>query len=268
MNSVGGKLADGFGDYRSVNSQGWDVLSLLDNPAPFDPAAARERLDTSSWIPWDQIHSVLCVAGGGGEQAPLFAALGYEVTVVDLSTGQLERDRQVARELGLSVECIQADMLDLSPLSSRQFDLVYQPVSACYVPDVRRLYREIAGATRPEGHYAVEHWSPIHLRVAEDAGWDGTAYRIDRPASTDEALVWRSAETWSGEVATCLHYCHTLDALVGGLCDAGFDIVGLREPDVGDPTAEPSTDAHVAAYFPPFIRILARRRGDLGLGVP
>ena len=101
-----------------------------------------------------------------------------------------------------------------------------------------------------------------------DAGWDGTAYRIDRPASTDEALVWRSAETWSGEVATCLHYCHTLDALVGGLCDAGFDIVGLREPDVGDPTAEPSTDAHVAAYFPPFIRILARRRGDLGLGVP
>ena len=262
MNSGDVEPASGLGDYRSVNSQGWDILSLLDSPAPFDLATARERLDPSSWIPWDQIHSVLCVAGGGGEQAPLFAALGYEVTVVDLSAGQLERDREVARELGVSVECIRADMLDLSPLSGRLFDLVYQPISACYVPDVRRLYSEVAGITRPEGHYAVEHWSPIHLQVAADVGWDGSAYRIDRPASSDEALLWRSAETWSGQVAMCLHYCHTLDSLVGGLCDSGFDIVGLREPDVGDAAAEPATEAHVAAYFPPFIRILARRRVD------
>ena len=101
MNSGDVEPASGLGDYRSVNSQGWDILALLDSPAPFDLATARERLDPSSWIPWDQIHSVLCVAGGGGEQAPLFAALGYEVTVVDLSAGQLERDREVPHELGV-----------------------------------------------------------------------------------------------------------------------------------------------------------------------
>jgi SAM-dependent methyltransferase len=202
------------------------------------------------------------VASGGGEQAPLFAALGLEVTVVDMSSGQLERDRQVASETGLTVECVEADMLDLSPLRGRLFDLVYQPVSACYVPDVHRAYQEIAKVTRPGGHYRVEHWSPTHLQVAADRAWDGTAYRIDRPASSREPIVWRSGDTGFGQPATCLHYSHTLGALVGGLCDAGFDIVGLNEPDGGDLAAEPGSEAHLAAYFPPFIEILARRRPD------
>lgn len=248
-------------DYRSVNIKGWDLLSLLGDPEPVDAATARSELDPFGWIPWEEVHSVLCVGGGGGEQAPRFAVLGYEVTVVDLSDGQLERDRQLAREQGLTLECIQADMLDLSPLLGRQFDLVYQPVSACYVPDVHRLYREIAGATRPGGHYKVEHWSPSHLQVVNDS-WDGTAYRVDRPASAEEPLQWRSGETWSKERATCLHYGHTLDSLIGGLCDAGFDIVGFREPDLGDPDAEPNTDAHFAAYFPAYFHILARRRSQ------
>jgi SAM-dependent methyltransferase len=227
-----------------------------------DRGTARGQLDSSEWLPWDQIRTVLCVAGGGGEQAPLFAALGLDVTVVDLSSGQLDRDRQVASENGLTIECVEADMLDLSPLGDRQFDLVYQPVSACYAPDVRRLYREIANVTRAGGHYRVEHWSPTHLQVAAHGAWDGAAYRIDRPASADEPILWRSGDTGMGQDATCLHYGHTLGALVGGLGEAGFDIVALREPDYGDLDAEPGSEAHLAAYFPPFIEILARRQSD------
>jgi SAM-dependent methyltransferase len=246
-------------NYRSVNAQGWDLLSLADDPAPFDLSTARQRLDDAGWLPWNDIVTVLCVASGGGEQGPLFAGLGYQVTVVDLSAGQLERDRQVAFEEGLTIECLQADMLDLSPLYGRTFDLVYQAISACYIPDVRRLYREIATVTRPGGHYAVSHWAPSHLQLAADVPWDGTAYRIDRPATATDPLLWRSAANGTGSTATCLHYGHTLGALVGGLCDAGFEITRLREPDVGDANAEPGSESHLAAYFPPFIEILARR---------
>jgi SAM-dependent methyltransferase len=249
-------------DYRTVNSKGWDALSLLDDPQPVDPKDARIRLDPYDWLPWDSMRSVLCVAGGGGDQGPAFASLGYDVTVTDLSAGQLERDRQIARETDLRIECIQADMVDLSPLAGRTFDLVYQPTSSCYVPDIRAVYREIAGVTRPGGHYVVQHWSPTHLQVADDVAWDGSAYRLDRPASTDEPRLWLSEETWSGQRVSCLHFGHTLDELIGGLCDAGFDVVGFREPDVGDATAQPGSDEHLAAYLPAFMWVLARRRSD------
>jgi SAM-dependent methyltransferase len=250
------------GDYRSVNRQGWDMLSLLDDPPPVDAASARATLDPFEWIPWERVSRVLCLAGGGGEQAPLFAALGYEVTVVDLSPGQLERDRQLAQELGLTIECVEADMLDLSPLGSRRFDLVYQPVSACYIPDVYRLYRQVATVTGAGGYYTVVHWTPGQLQLDAEAPWDGAAYRVVRPVWSEEPMPWLSDEAWNGERATCLHYSHSYGELVGGLCDAGFDIVGLREPEVGDPEATPNSESHLAAYFPPFIHILARRHGE------
>lgn len=247
-------------DYRTVNREGWDLLSLLDDPSTFQADTARNDLDRFGWIPWEGIRDVLCLAAAGGQQAPRFAALGYNVTLVDLSPGQLERDREVCREMGLTVEFVEADMLDLSQLRGRQFDLVYQPVSACYVPDVLRLYREVASVTRTGGHYMVEHWSPAQLRVAPDAPWDGSAYRISRPADSTEPLLWHSAEAPLGKQASCVHYVHTLGSLVGGLCESGFDVVEFREPHHGNVAAEPGSDEHMAAYLPPFISMLARRR--------
>ena len=40
---------------------------------------------------------VLCLASGGGQQSPILAAAGANVTVLDNSPGQLDRDRLVAR---------------------------------------------------------------------------------------------------------------------------------------------------------------------------
>jgi SAM-dependent methyltransferase len=249
-------------DYQVINSSGWDMLSLLDDPAPIDASAARDELDGYGWIPWGDISTVLFLASGGGEQGPRFAALGYEVTVVDLSEGQLERDRQQALEMELTIECVQADMCDLAPLAGRTFDLVYQAISTCYIPDVTKLYEEVAGVTRPGGLYMAQHWSPAHLQVASENPWDGAAYRVDRPAAASDPLLWESDVTWSGDRATCLHYAHTLDTLIGGLGDAGFDIAGFRQPDVGNPDAEPGSDDHVAAYFPSFLWLLGRRRAS------
>jgi hypothetical protein len=254
--------AEGPVDYRAVNQAGWDLLSLLDDPGPPDKETAREDLDPFGWIPWKSIRTVLCLAGAGGYFAPRFACLGYDVTVFDLSIGQLERDRQIGREEGLEISCIEGDVLDLSPLGGARFDLVYQPISACYIPDAAGMYRQVASVIDPSGLYFVKHWSPIQLQLALDRPWDGAAYRLDRPAFTNEPLIWRSVETWSGERASCVHHAHPLDVLIGGICDAGFQIVGFRQPDAGDVTAEPGSDAHMAAYLPPFLWVAARPTGS------
>ena len=44
---------------------------------------------------------ILGLACGGGQQGPVFAAAGAEVTIFDNSPAQLERDREVADREGL-----------------------------------------------------------------------------------------------------------------------------------------------------------------------
>lgn len=107
--------------YRSVNRAGWDQLTVRGSHSsraygPEQFAHARQLLDPAGWFPWRSLRTVLCLAGGGGQQGPLFASLGYEVTVVDLSPEQLEQDRATARRHGLTLDCVEADMQDLSAL--------------------------------------------------------------------------------------------------------------------------------------------------------
>src|SRR5262249_38927681 len=104
------------------------------------------------------VRQVLCLASAGGQQAPMFASLGCRVVSADLCPEQLERDASTAKRLGFEIECVECDMLDLSPLYGRNFDLVYQAVSACYAPNVAKLYAEVARVLKHGGFYRVEHW--------------------------------------------------------------------------------------------------------------
>ena len=249
--------------YQTVNRQGWDELARAGCEAsqPWGSTELRNAgawLDAAGWIPWPEVQRVLCLGAGGGQQAPLFAALGCKVTSVDLSAEQLRLDAEAARRHGLEVECVEADMLDLGLLYGSDFDLVYQPVSACYVPDVRQLYLEVSRVLRPGGWYRVEHWNPAQIQLAEGGAWSGEGYRIVHPQRSDRPVVWSGTQAGPEEPPTCWHYVHPLHDLIGGLCDAGFEILRFEESGAGDPAAEPGSQQHLAAYLPPFLSLFAR----------
>jgi SAM-dependent methyltransferase len=250
------------GDYRAVNRECWNLLSLADDPelSEEDFENARRTLDPNGWIPWDEVTTVLCLAGAGGEQGPLFASLGCTVTVADISPGQLARDQEMADEYSLSIECVEADVCDLHELYGRDFDVVYQSISSVYIPDLYEMYREVAKVVRPGGLYVSEHWLSGQAQLAEES-WDGTAYRIDKPLVREVPIPWESEDSPVGEgTVTCWHFLHTLDELLGGVCDAGFVIEGVRQSEEGDLDAEPGSDEHISAFVQPFISVLARRR--------
>jgi SAM-dependent methyltransferase len=95
---------------------------------------------------------VLCLASGGGQQGPTFAAAGARVTVVDFSAGQLEKDRQVADAHGLVLRTVQADMADLSSLPTDGFDVVFHPCANMFVPDLAPVWAEARRMLRTGGH--------------------------------------------------------------------------------------------------------------------
>ncbi|MBI3857136.1 MAG: class I SAM-dependent methyltransferase [Planctomycetes bacterium] len=230
-----------------ANREAWDRLAgdprFAGSSEPLgDPASALDE-----WIRAEGLRgkSVLCLGAGGGRQGPLFAQAGAKVTVVDFSERQLDHDRREAAERMLDLKAVCASIDDLKELPAAVFDIVVQPVSACYVPDVERVYAEVARVLRPGGLYVVQHKQPASLQAAEDL-------RIAHPAQEGGVVP-------PGEAGT-VEYLHTLDALLGGLCRAGFVIEDVAEPPRGDALAPAGSPGQRAWLLPPYLKIKARRR--------
>jgi SAM-dependent methyltransferase len=258
------------------NARAWDRLAESE-AALARPAADEAFADPRGWLggggpggrPWIPARldglEVLCLAAGGGKHGPLYAAAGGRVTVVDLSPAMLELDRQVARERRIDLAIVQGSMDDLSMLGAARFDLVIHPVSTCYVADVAAVFREVAGVTRPGGTYVSQHKSPTSLQATREPGAGGR-YEIDHPRDGDGPLPpappSRLREPGTHE------FIHSLTSLVGGICAAGFTIEDFFEPDHAVPGATRGSCAHLAAYLPPYLRVLARRKSGGDAAAP
>lgn len=244
------------------NRHAWNELAergaALARPAAeadfADPLAA---IDPAGWLRRGLGGSVagkrvLCLGAGGGRQGPLHAAAGLDVTVVDLSDAMLARDREVATARGLKLRVVQASMDDLSVLPDAGFDAVVQPVSTCYVPDLRPVYAEVARVLCEGGVYVSQHKSPTSLQAAARLGANGLT--LETPYYTDTALL--PAEPCRTREPGTVEFLHRWEELIGGLCRAGFVVEDLSEPSH---TEEPGEHGRRSRYVAPYVRILARR---------
>jgi len=216
------------------------------------------HLDGANWLGGDiRGKRLLCLAAGGGRHGPLYAAAGAEVTVVDISAAQLALDREVAAARKLRLRTIQASIDRLPMLGQAEFQVVIQPVSTCYVPDVLAVYREVARVTCPGGLYISQHKQPASLQA--DTVPASRGYELIHPCCLEGPLPQvagsphREEGTWE--------YLHRWELLLGGLCRAGFAIEDVHEPLHADPRAPRGTFAHRSCFVPPYIRLKARRRG-------
>lgn len=114
---------------RAVEGE-WDVLLTPTKPVPH------------AWLGELRGKKILGLASGGGQQMPIFAALGAECTVLDYSPRQLESERAVAAREGYDIRIIRADMTKPLPFANGEFDLIFHPVSNCYIAEVKPLFRE------------------------------------------------------------------------------------------------------------------------------
>jgi SAM-dependent methyltransferase len=125
-----------------------------------DPALALHSAELE-WL-GDVAGERAAVLGSGDNQV-VFAlcGLGAKVTSVDISERQLEVARGRAAVLGLAVEFVQADVVDLSCLGPASYDLVCTGGHvAVWVSDLHRYYAE-AARTLPGGHLIVSEYHPF-----------------------------------------------------------------------------------------------------------
>ena len=217
----------------------WSVVLIGYEPTPRD------------WFPADLAGTaILCLASGGGQQGPVFAAAGADVTVFDNSPAQLARDDEVAAREGLSIRTVLGDMRDLTAFAHASFDVVFNPVSNVFCPDLAPVWQESFRVLRPGGLLLAGFMNP-DIFIFDVAALDEreefvVRYRL--PFSTlDLSEDERAGAYGDGPI----EYSHSLTEQIGGQLAAGFILTHLVEaPHHADLTAR---------YMPGYIATRARK---------
>ena len=211
----------------------WPVVLIGYEPAPRD------------WFPAEIAGTaILCLASGGGQQGPVLAAAGADVTVFDNSPKQLARDEEVAAREGLSIRTVLGDMRDLSAFPGASFDMVFNPVSNVFCPDLAPVWRECFRVLRPGGTLLSGFMNPdifiFDLTALDERGEFVVRHPI--PFSTLDLPEDERTRIY-GDGA--IEYSHTLTGQIGGQLAAGFTLTHLDEaPHHADATAR-----YMPGYF-------------------
>ncbi len=217
-----------------------------------------KHIDPLGWLDGNVAgEKVLCLASGGGLQSILFAKAGADVTVLDISSAMLDQDRKLARDLGLKIKILHQTMEDLSNLPDSYFDLIVQPVSTCYVPDVVGVYRQVARIIKKRGLYICQHKQPGSLQTS--ALPKNGSYTIEEKYYRSGPLKSLNGQFEHREPGA-VEYLHRLEHLIGGLCREGFIIEDLMEPRHANSEAPVGSFGHRSLFSPPYILIKARKR--------
>lgn len=192
----------------------WEVVLTPARPVPHN------------WFPNLKGCRVLGLAAGGGQQGPILAALGAEMTIFDNSGKQLMQDRLLSERYGLRIKTVQGDMRDLSCFEPGSFDLVFNPCSVVFVDDVRQVWQECYRVLHPGGILMAGLINPVSYQLMESKG--GLVMHYEQPYADTRSLPEEKLRELM-DAGEALEFGHSLSEQIGGQCGAGFLLSDMYE---------------------------------------
>ena len=202
-------------EYEAALEGKWDVVLTPTRKVPHE------------WLGDLRGKKILGLASGGGQQMPIFAALGAECTVLDYSRSQLESERMVAEREGYSIRIIRGDMTRPLPFADGEFDLIFHPVSNCYIREVKPVWKECWRVLRPGCVLlsGVDHY--INYIVDSEEREIVNALPFD-PLVNEEQRRQLERDDCG------MQFSHTLEEQINGQLEAGFTLLSLYEDTNGE----------------------------------
>ena len=198
---------------KALNGQ-WGVYLTPTKPVP------------KEWFGDLKGKRLLGLASGGGQQIPVFAALGAECTVLDYSAAQCESEKMVAEREGYQVEILQYDMTKPLPFEDETFDLIFHPVSNCYVEEVKPIFKECYRILKKDGVLLSGLDNGVNYIFDDDGVM--VKNRLPYNALRDPELYKECVENGWG-----IQFSHTFEDQIGGQLEAGFMLTHVYEDTNG-----------------------------------
>ncbi len=201
-------------EYEAARAGRWDVLLT---PTRFVP---------HRWFGELSGKKVLGLASGGGQQMPVFAALGADCTVFDYSKRQTESERMVAEREGYAIRIIRGDMTKPLPFPDEEFDLIFHPVSNCYVEEVAPIFKECARILKPGGILLGGFDIGINYIFDEEERVLVNSLPFHPLKNPDQMEQLQKSDDG-------VQFSHTLEEQIGGQLAAGLILTDLMEDTNG-----------------------------------
>ncbi len=227
-------------NYTNINEQCWDewakekcVWTLPITHQEFVNAKKGDiflyltplKLVPKDWYMPLKNKKVLGLASGGGQQCPLFVAGGAKVTVLDISSRQLESDRLVAEREGYDISLIKGDMTQKFPFENESFDLIFHPVSNSYVEDISHVWHECYRVLKHGGTLLSGFANPTIYLYKKDKNEHKLLYKM--PFNPINDLLESDLKILSDTDG--IQFGHSFSEQFAGQIDAGFILSGFYE---------------------------------------
>ncbi|CAM5205652.1 Methyltransferase family protein OS=Ureibacillus acetophenoni OX=614649 GN=SAMN05877842_11136 PE=3 SV=1 [Ureibacillus acetophenoni] len=200
--------------FERAKSGEWSVVLTPTKPVP------------KEWFCEMKDAKVLGLASGGGQQMPIFTALGAKCTVLDYSEKQLLSEKEVAEREGYEIELVKADMTKPLPFEDESFDLIFHPVSNCYVEDVLPIWKECYRVLKPGGILLSGLDNGFNYLFGVDV--TQITYKLPFNPLKDEKLYDDSVKNDWG-----IQFSHTIEEQIGGQLLAGFILTDIYQDTNG-----------------------------------
>ena len=181
---------------------------------------------------------VLGLASGGGQQMPIFAACGADCTVLDYSEKQVESERLVSEREGYSIRIVRADMTRPLPFADGSFDLIFHPVSNCYVEEVLPIWRECYRVLAPGGVLLAGLDNGLNYLFDEDESRVVNTLPFNPLKNPEQREQLEKCDAG-------IQFSHTIEEQIGGQLKAGFRLTDVY----GDTNGEGFLHEHGAVSF-------------------
>lgn len=129
---------------------------------------------------------VLCLAEGEGRNAVFLAREGFKVTAVDASPVGLAKARRLAKEHGVEIQTVCADLEDYD-MGVERWDSIVSIFCHVLPPLRKKVHARVRGALRKGGVFLLEAYTPAQL--AHGTGGPKSAERMMSKALLREELA-------------------------------------------------------------------------------
>lgn len=142
--------------------------------------------------------------------------------MLDYSERQLESERTVAAREGYDINIVRGDMTKRLPFEDEEFDIIFHPVSNCYIEDVSHVWRECFRVLKKGGRLlaGLDNGLNFLFDESEERVTESLPYN---PLKNREQYERAMRSDWG------LQFSHTIEEQIGGQLRAGFILRDVYE---------------------------------------
>jgi SAM-dependent methyltransferase len=200
--------------FERAKRNDWHVLLTPTRPVP------------KHWFCEMKGAEILGLASGGGQQMPIFTALGARCTVLDNSERQLLREKEVAERENYEIKLVKADMTEPLSFEDESFDLIFHPVSNCYIEDVLPVWQECFRVLKKGGILLAGLDNGLNFAFDDEEKM--VVRKLPFNPLKDKQLYEDSIKNNWG-----IQFSHTIEEQIGGQLKAGFVLTDIYQDTNG-----------------------------------